>query len=166
MPKVISSDAENRKYWKRPVKDVSLYVSEKAMISMTEHADQGFETNKEVMGLMMGDVYIDDWGEYVLVRDVATSVLDASAISVRFNREHLEQLFESIDMCEGEYVVGWYHSHLGIGCYLSDVDIKTHEGIFGMDTGFAIVIDPAELTIVPFRCSRGIPEKVNMIIME
>ena len=166
MPKVISSDAEKREHWKRAVKGVPLYVSEKAMISMTEHADRGFGTNKEIMGLMMGCVYKDDEGEYAVVKDVATSVLDASAISVRFNRDHLEQLFESIDMCEGEYVVGWYHSHLGIGCYLSDVDIKTHEGIFGTDTGFAIVIDPSELTIVPFRCSRGIPEKVSMIIME
>jgi len=166
MPKVISSDIVTKEYRNRLVVHSSLFVSENAMVRMTDHADEGFMDNKEIMGLMMGSVYRDEYGEYAVVEDVATSVLDSNEIGVRFDRDHLEQLFDSMDSCRGECVVGWYHSHLGIGCYLSDIDIRTHEGIFGKDTGFAIVIDPSVSTIVPFICSDGNPEKIRMIVME
>ena len=97
--------------------------------------------------------------------DAATSGLDADEASVRFKEETLEGLFELIDKCKGDAVVGWYHSHLGIGCYLSEVDIKTHTGIFGDEAGFAIVIDPSDSTLVAFSCDRGGPQKAHMIIM-
>jgi Predicted metal-dependent protease of the PAD1/JAB1 superfamily len=166
MPKIVSSENKEREYKKRSVSKVPLFVSERVMLMMADHADEGLRHNKEVMGLMMGQIFRDDHGEYAIVNSTATSVLDADKISVRFDREHLEELFESMDSCEGEYVVGWYHSHLGIGCFLSDVDIKTHEGVFGAEMGFAIVIDPLESVIVPFTCFNGVSEKIRMIVFE
>ena len=166
MPKIMSSNVANKEYRKRLVKHSSLFVPENVIVRMTDHADAGLAENREIMGLIMGSVYFDEHGEYAVVEDVATSVLDATEIGVRFNRDHLEELFDSIDSCKGEHVVGWYHSHLGIGCYLSEIDIKTHEGIFGRDTGFAIVIDPMISIVVPFICSGGNPLSVKMVIME
>jgi len=165
MPKILSSDTPEIEFRTRPVKGVSLYISENLMDSMTDHADRGYLENKEVMGLLIGHILRDDEGIYVRAEDAATSGLDADEASVRFSKEALEDLFESIDRCEGDSVVGWYHSHLGIGCYLSDVDIRTHTGIFGDETGFAVVIDPSDSTLAAFSCGREGPRKVSLIVM-
>lgn len=165
MPKIISADTPEIEFRTRPVKGVSLYISESVMESMADHADRGYVENKEVMGLLIGHVLKDADGVYVKVIESATSDLDADEVSVRFKKEAIEGLFESMDRCIGDAVVGWYHSHLGIGCYLSDVDIRTHTGIFGNEAGFAIVIDPSDSAIATFSCGKDGSQKVPMIIM-
>jgi len=165
MPKVISADTPEIEFRPRPVKGVSLYINESVMESMIDHADRGYLENKEVMGLLIGYILKDDSGLYVKVAEAATSDLDADETSVKFKKETIGDLFESIDKCSGDAVVGWYHSHLGIGCYLSDVDIRTHSGIFGDETGFAVVIDPSDSAFATFSCGKNGPQKVPMIIM-
>jgi proteasome lid subunit RPN8/RPN11 len=166
MPKVISCDIPEIEFRKRPVKGVSLFVGADVIAAMTDHAESGFNEYKEVMGLLIGYILKDDEGTYVRVEDAATSDLDADEASVRFKEEALEDLFISMDKCAGAVVVGWYHSHLGIGCYLSEVDIRTHRGIFGDEMGFAVVIDPSDSTLATFSCGSEGPKKVKMIVLE
>ncbi|MDR2846665.1 MAG: Mov34/MPN/PAD-1 family protein [Candidatus Methanoplasma sp.] len=166
MPKVLSAAVKEKEFRPRSVKGARLFVSENAVNNMIEHADRGADVRKEIMGLMMGTVFKDNEGEYALVTDIATGDLEADEVSVRFDPASMEKLFGSIDSSEGRDIVGWYHSHPGFGCYLSDVDIRTHEGIFGNDTGFAIVIDPDQKTVAAFDCRDHIPGKVTMIIMD
>ncbi|MDR3075545.1 MAG: hypothetical protein LBU30_05880 [Candidatus Methanoplasma sp.] len=165
MPKIIASEQSETEFRTRPVRGVSLFVSEGVIASVTAHAEMGCLENKEILGLLIGNVLRDDAGTYVKVTDTATSGLDADEISVRFRKDSIEELFISMDGCDGDAIVGWYHSHLGIGCYLSDVDIKTHVGIFGADVGYALVIDPVESKLASFSCSDGRPHAVPMIIM-
>ena len=165
MPKIVSAAAPETEFKVRPVKGVRLFISEDAIASMTDHAERGYLENKEVMGLMIGYVLRDDEGTYVKATDAATSGLDADEVSVRFKKEAIGDLFDSIDRCEGNAIVGWYHSHLGIGCYLSGVDVRTHTGIFGDEIGFAVVIDPSDSTLAVFSCGSDGPQKVPMIIL-
>jgi proteasome lid subunit RPN8/RPN11 len=165
MPKIISSDTPDVEFKKRLVRGVSLYVSEETIAMMIDHAEAGYRDGNEVMGLLIGRIFKDGEGVYVKVTDAATSGLDADEASVRFNKEELEGLFESIDRCEGDAVVGWYHSHLGVGCYLSDVDIRTHTSIFGNEIGFALVIDPSDSTMATFSCIDGKQQNVPMIVL-
>lgn len=165
MPKIISSNAPEVEFRARPVKGVPLYIKEETIVSMTDHADTGYCENKEVLGLLIGHILKDDEGMYVRVTGAATSGLEADEVSVRFSKETIEGLFDSMDKCEGDMVVGWYHSHLGIGCYLSDVDIRTHAGIFGDEIGFAIVIDPSDSTLAAFSCKDSSPQKVPLIVL-
>ena len=164
MPKIISSDTPEIEFRKRPVKGVNLFVSESVITAMTEHAESGYAENKEVMGLLAGYIFKDDEGMYVRIEDAVTSELEADEVSVRFKKENLEELFDSIDNCKGDAVVGWYHSHLGIGCYLSEVDIRTHMGLFGGEIGFAVVIDPSDSTLAVFSCDDYKPKIVSMIV--
>jgi len=165
MPKIISSEEPVIEFKKRPVKGVSLFISEDVITDMTDHADEGFKENKEILGLLIGQILKDDEGVYVRVLDSATSGLDADEASVRFCADGFEDLFENIDKCKGDVIVGWYHSHLGIGCFLSDIDVRTHMSIFGDEIGFAIVIDPAEETLAAFTCGWEWQKKVPMIVM-
>jgi 26S proteasome regulatory subunit N11 len=165
VPEVVDAADTVPAHRPRTVPGVGLFIAEDALIAMTDHADAGHLEGREIMGLMMGTFFRDDEGVYAVVADTATAALDADDCSVRFSRDGLEGLFESIDRCAGETVVGWYHSHPGFGCYLSETDIRTHTGIFGDDPGFAAVIDPADGEFRVFRCRDGVQEDAAMIVV-
>lgn len=152
---------------KRSVKGVPFFIRDDTVDVMTDHADSGLLDDSEIMGLMIGRVYRDGEGEYVMVDRTVSSALDADEVSVRFDKNDMSQLIDSLDeMKDGERVVGWYHSHLGCGCFLSDTDLDTHSGIFGDGIGFAVVIDPVLRQLKVFgRTDEGLMP-VQMIVME
>lgn len=44
-----------------------------------------------------------------------------------------------------EMVVGWYHSHPGFGCWLSNVDINTQQAFEQLNSrAVAVVVDPIQ----------------------
>ncbi len=166
MPKIISTKKMERQYRKRSVSGVRLFMCESVISTMAAHADIGFADEKEVMGLIIGTIYNDEEGEYSVADGTATTKLDSTNVSVRFNPDALEDLFLSIDKNKSGDVVGWYHSHPGFGCYLSDTDIKTHSDIFGDGIGFSVVIDPSDETLMVFTVKDGVTQKVQMIVSE
>lgn len=60
-----------------------LYISKIAEEKMRNHALSKAHEKMEVMGLMLGQVFTHDGVEYTMVRDVATTNLDASSTRVR-----------------------------------------------------------------------------------
>ncbi|MHA1839652.1 MAG: Mov34/MPN/PAD-1 family protein [Candidatus Ranarchaeia archaeon] len=132
-----------------PVDALKVVVSPKAVAEMLNHALNYYSdntttsTNHEVMGLLIG-WEIDEKEIYVYR---TYPVTHGSAIGVQFRDEHFK-VFENLDLNEdkGEFVLGWYHSHPGLGVFLSAIDINTHASSFqGRNPkSIAIVIDPAE----------------------
>ena len=120
------------------------------------HAMSRLDPRMEIMGLLLGTVYRHDEREYVLVRDVVTTDLDASLVSVRFDRQGFEKLFESLDDIGFDYlIVGWYHSHPGHGCFLSQTDVDTQVSMFNRPFHSALVIDPVNHEIETFKVENG-----------
>ena len=133
-----------------------LYLSKLAEEKIRNHAMSRLDPRMEIMGLLLGTVYRHREREYVLVRDVATTDLDASLISVRFDRLGFEKLFESLDDSGFDYViVGWYHSHPGHGCFLSQTDLDTQVSMFNRPFHSALVIDPVAMEIETFKVEEG-----------
>jgi proteasome lid subunit RPN8/RPN11 len=164
MPKVLSHDPGDTEYRERSVKGVRLFVSEAAMNDMIHHCESG--GGNEVMGLMVGRAYKDGHGTYVTVVRVITSGLVSDSVSVRFDQEDMSELFDAIDgLGDDETVTGWYHSHPGLGCFMSETDVRTHIGAFG-DDRFAIVIDPTCREISAFGSTDGMVGKIDLVIME
>jgi hypothetical protein len=90
---------------------LACYVNKHAEAKMRNHALSMRDKTIEVMGLMLGEVRTWKGREYVLVRDVVTSDLDATSVSVKFDSSGFEKLFEKLDDAGFDYViVGWYHS--------------------------------------------------------
>jgi proteasome lid subunit RPN8/RPN11 len=111
---------------------IDLYISKLAEEKMRNHSLTHSAERNEVMGLMLGSFHKHEGKIYATVKDVVTTDLETSAVRVRFKRGGFEQLFESLDGCGFEYViVGWYHSHPGHGCFLSETDIDTQRTMFG-----------------------------------
>lgn len=136
---------------------LDLYVSKLAEEKIRNHAMSGADQRLEVMGFLLGNVYQHGGTIYSLVRDVATTDLEASSVRVRFQPEAMERLFESIDDCGFSYLlVGWYHSHPGHGCFLSPTDVDTQRAMFSKSYHSALVIDPLRREIEAFRIENGI----------
>lgn len=144
---------------------MAAYINKHAEAKMRNHALAYREKNLEVMGLLLGEVRTWQGREYVLVRDAATTDLDATSVSVKFDSQSFEKLFENLDEAGFDYIiVGWYHSHPGYGCFLSETDLKTHDGIFVSPHQLAIVIDPLNFQIGGFHVRDGEAVPVDFMI--
>ena len=147
--------------WHRGTKPASdtviAYLNKHAEAKIRNHALAFRNQKLEVMGLLLGDVRTWNGQKYVLVRDVVTTDLDATSVSVKFDKQGFETLFANLDNAGFDYVVvGWYHSHPGYGCFLSETDVKTHGDIFVSPHQVAIVIDPLNFQIEAFLLRKNV----------
>jgi 26S proteasome regulatory subunit N11 len=141
------------------------YINKHAEAKMRNHALSMRKSKIEVMGLLLGEVRHWKDRDYVIVRDVATTDLDATSVSVKFDSMGFEKLFEKLDNAGFDYVVvGWYHSHPGYGCFLSETDLKTHSGIFVSPHQIAMVIDPLRFEISVFKIKADKTVKVDFAV--
>lgn len=96
----------------------------------------------EVMGLLLGNTREQDilvTRTFPLpVRSTETRV-NAQAESYEYMVQYVNEMIES----ENEIVVGWYHSHPGYDCWLSNVDLRTQDlNQRFQDPYVAVVVDP------------------------
>lgn len=166
MVRVVSSEDADITFRKRSVPGVPFFVIESAAEAMVQAADEDALDDSETLGLMVGRVYRDESGQYAVAERTITSERLADATGVRFDPDDMSELIDGVDgMEDGERIIGWYHSHLGCGCFMSDTDVRTQHSVFGGGMGFAIVIDPLRGEFAVFDNSET-PEKVQMIIVQ
>ena len=131
-----------------------MYLFKTAEEKVRNHALSKVEEGLEVMGFLLGEVFTHQGTEYTVVRDVATTDLEATSVSVRFDPDGFESLFASLECARFRYVlVGWYHSHPGHGCFLSSTDLATQRGIFDRSYHTALVVDPVRMEMDAFYLS-------------
>lgn len=151
--------------WSSPSQGTPFFISKVAEEKIRHHAAEGMRSNREVMGLLLGELLTWRGEGYALARDVATAPLEATAVHVRFDAERIEELCESLDLCHFRYVlVGWYHSHPGYGCFLSDTDLSTQERMFSEPEHCALVVDPVHREMAAFRLQRGDATEVPLAV--
>ncbi|CAF1551140.1 unnamed protein product [Rotaria sordida] len=119
-----------------------VYISSLSLLKTLKHGRAGVPM--EVMGLMLGE-FVDDYTVHVI--DVFAMPQSGTGVSV----EAVDPIFQTkmLDMLKRtgrpEMVVGWYHSHPGFGCWLSDVDMNTQQSFEALtERTVAVVIDPIQ----------------------
>jgi 26S proteasome regulatory subunit N11 len=127
-----------------PLPDSSevVQISSLALLKMLKHGRSGVPL--EVMGLMLGE-FVDEFT--IQVVDVFAMPQNGSAVSV----EAVDPAYqaEMLDMLKPvhrpQMVVGWYHSHPGMGCWLSNVDINTQTSFEQLHKRcIGVVVDPIQ----------------------
>ncbi|MEM3586152.1 MAG: Mov34/MPN/PAD-1 family protein [Candidatus Jordarchaeaceae archaeon] len=94
----------------------------------------------EVAGVLIGKLE----GEIVEISDSDTGPQIGTSGHVKLSSAVAPLIAEKLER-EGrkEYIVGWYHSHPGFGCFLSHVDIETQTKLQRMfPQCIALVVDP------------------------
>ncbi|MFA6329593.1 MAG: Mov34/MPN/PAD-1 family protein [Candidatus Micrarchaeia archaeon] len=121
-----------------------VYFRKSALDSALAHARHGAESHLETMGLLVGRFCQSRDRSYVLVEGYVTAPNVASSVSVRFSESSFGELSSQLFSAVGSHqvVVGWLHSHPGLGCFLSGTDVSTQQRYFDHPQAIATVVDP------------------------
>jgi proteasome lid subunit RPN8/RPN11 len=124
-----------------------VYFKKRAMGRALSHfsaAASGIGGPKEAMGLLVGNFHSYEGKNWVLVEDYVTAANSATPVFVRFSGDSFSALAKEIFplVSGGKIVVGWFHSHPGLGCFLSGTDTDTQKKYFDHPLSIAAVCDP------------------------
>ena len=105
-------------------------------------------SENEIFGYLIGIILTHTHEKYVIVenqihlKDLITSkkflTHDIEGTAGNYVREFQKLKKNNNDLL----VIGWWHSHIDIGCFLSPTDIHTQECFFPESYQIALVIDP------------------------
>lgn len=107
-------------------------------------------TNKEIFGYLIGKIL--KWKEEIYIEIQDQLFIEDTVHSDQFSTSQIEgkageyekkfQKLKNNRSDDNLRVVGWWHSHPGIGCFLSGTDIKTQKYFFPEAYQVALVVDP------------------------
>ncbi len=138
-------------------------ISKKAEEKMRNHCF--LDPTVEAMGFLVGDIYADENGPFMLARDAVTSPTISSEYHVAFNKDEMNVLAEKLDFLGFDYlIVGWYHSHPGLHSFLSSTDITTQKNLFKNALTTALVLDPLNKELAAFRLDDDQEEEFPVVI--
>lgn len=101
-------------------------------------------TDVELCGVLIGNVYQDGAAPYLLVDgSIRGNAAVSKGTQVTFTSETWTRIHEVL---EREYsdrrIVGWYHTHPGFGIFLSGMDLFIQDHFFNAPWQVAFVYDP------------------------
>ena len=155
-----AAELESRDFPSLPT-DYRVVVAEKAFDSVKDHADS--DTSVEQCGVLAGRILTDSGGPYLLVEEVIEGAATRrSGSQVTFTHEtwqHVHQVME--DSFPKLRIVGWYHSHPGLGVFLSDMDQFIQDNFFNAPHSIALVYDPCSEAKGIFYWREGCSERLR-----
>ena len=130
------------------------------------HAHGDSSPRAEICGVLVGDVYHDETGPFVLVEQmIEGEAANGSAGQVTFTAATWQHIQLEMDKHYPDLrIVGWYHTHPGHGVFLSDMDIFLHESFFGLPWQMAVVYDPESGDEGIFGASEGKSHKLEYLV--
>lgn len=152
-----------------PGADLLVFAGRKAMESM--HVFLGHELEREHGGVLLGSAFIDP-GEsrpYVVIHAAVPALnTEGSSNHLQFTPEAWAYISGIIDENYPDLVVvGWYHSHPGLGVFMSNTDQATQRAFFANSWNLAVVSDPVTLQTGWFAGPDCIPlERGDVIVYE
>jgi len=144
--------------WGKPYAGIDVYISQVAFDKMMKQCALFAKRHLEALGYLVGDYCRWKNKEYTIVEDAVTSDLETTSVSVHFQGH--EKAFDQLDKIDFDYViVGWYHSHPGHGCFMSQTDISTQKRMFNKSFHIAIVVDPINKEFKVYKMNGPVPEE-------
>jgi len=144
--------------WGKPYAGIDVYISQVAFDKMMKQCASYAKRHLEALGYLVGDYCRWKNKEYTIVEDAVTSDLETTSVSVHF--QAFEKAFDQLDKIDFDYViVGWYHSHPGHGCFMSQTDISTQKRMFNKSFHTAIVVDPINKEFKVYKMNGPVPEE-------
>ncbi|MFX1324278.1 MAG: hypothetical protein ACFE8N_04930 [Promethearchaeota archaeon] len=136
-----ASEEEQEKKIGKPVlikaeayKTIILYASRYANRSIPP------ENWKEIYGVLIG--YSDDDLVYVLGAEALTFGHDTDVVLDKRHYAFISEIDDKLYSEEkGHYVVGWFHSHPGLGLFFSDIDLRNQVFFQTHEDGIGLVFD-------------------------
>jgi len=114
-------------------------LRKKVLNKIREHARSSMRN--EIAGLLLGSIR----KKTLVVTDVVTGKQVSSPTHVALEEEFLVRVaFEYGRLGRRKSVVGWYHSHPGLGCFVSGVDFDTQRRFQSFfPEAIGLIVDPS-----------------------
>ncbi|GEM_PF-915067 len=124
-----------------------------AGISAQATADSGVETG----GVLVGGFYRTQTESYIEIDGIIEAPSDQKTdISFTFTHESWKEISKELArLGENRQIVGWYHTHPGLGVFMSREDDFIHNGFFRDPWQVALVLDPMHENWGCFRWKDG-----------
>ncbi len=118
--------------------ELCISIKENIFNEIMNHAKQ--DLYRELGGVLLGGhnkklIYIED---FIKAEDV-----ENSGTHIKFTHKCWEKIFKELDSRNNDMkIIGWYHTHPGMGVFLSSMDRFIVENFFNMPYQVSLVIDP------------------------
>lgn len=115
-----------------------VFLEEICLKSMEKHA--AGDILHEQAGILCGYTYVD--GSQLYINITAALPVDTVSDSAHFvfHETSWQAIWNRLD--DSSTILGWYHTHPGMGVFLSATDLRTQKLHFSAPWQIAIVIDP------------------------
>jgi proteasome lid subunit RPN8/RPN11 len=125
---------------------IPVYIQYEALASVEFHA--AASPKAEVGGVLLGGVYASGDGEYVLIeRTLPARAAAETRTELTFTHETWQTLnADREEHCPNLQIVGWYHTHPGLGVFFSEQDQFIHRNFFADPAMVGLVVDPIACT--------------------
>jgi proteasome lid subunit RPN8/RPN11 len=139
-------------------------VRQSALNRVHVHGDAS--PRAEVCGVLVGDVYHDESGPFLLIEHIIEGQsATGSAGQVTFTADTWQHIQLLMDRQYPDLrIVGWYHTHPGHGVFLSEMDVFLHESFFGLPWQAALVYDPRSGEEGIFSAHEGQAHRLDFIV--
>lgn len=114
-----------------------VFVNRRCFDAMHEHAHR--DILREQAGILCGQAYHDSGQLYLDINSAFPVDTISSSARFQFHERSWEPVWKQF---ENKAIVGWYHTHPGLGIFLSPTDLRTQENYFAAPWQIAVVIDP------------------------
>ena len=115
-----------------------VFINKCCLEAMHEHAH--CDILREQAGILCGQAYQDSGQLYLDVNSVFPVDTINSSTHFQFHERSWEPVWRQFQ--DNSAIVGWYHTHPGLGIFLSPTDLRTQESYFAARWQIAVVIDP------------------------
>jgi proteasome lid subunit RPN8/RPN11 len=123
--------------------DLPIFVDMDVLADVEAHART--DTSVELGGVLLGGQYLDEDGNpFVMVCDsLRAEHYESSGGHFKFTHDTWTQISRQRDQfSEDLQMVGWYHTHPGLGVFLSSMDRFICDHFYNRPLDVALVIDP------------------------
>jgi proteasome lid subunit RPN8/RPN11 len=120
--------------------DFRIYIDESAFDRICNNA----EKDREVGGILVGDVLQDKNGPFIKVDHVIEALhAEEKGTELTITHETWNHIHEQMDKTHsGKRILGWYHTHPNFGIFLSEQDQFIQQSFFNLAFQVALVYDP------------------------
>jgi proteasome lid subunit RPN8/RPN11 len=127
-----------------------VYIEEQILSGILDHCRS--QLPLEAIGFLVGNAYNWSHHQYVHVRGFTPGRSKSTRVHVEFDEGAMQDVSATLhSRYSGSFLVGWYHSHPGYGCFLSETDLDSQRTYFRESYHVALVVDPSSETVEFFK---------------
>jgi proteasome lid subunit RPN8/RPN11 len=137
------------KYGKPELDSIPIYVHQSTFLKIEDHIKTN--VNIELGGVLLGELCKEKENHFLeILFSIPALHIKNSSTNVKFTHQTWEAIYNEFEIFKSKKelpdlsIVGWYHTHPGLGVFLSSYDVFIQKNFFNEVWQVALVIDPMQ----------------------